>query len=566
MLLLSSIEISCCGGVSRRRRNAEARQSLMLHACLTLFVVVSVTVLSFANLVKSTSKQRNLIINGDNVDPSKYQFFLRSWPDSVPDTNDMLCGASLIHSDIILTAAHCQGGFNYGAMAYDPSTRMFNRYKKVDLQIAFPDYYQNIEVINYDLMVLRLSTPITDIQPVTLNNDPDFPIDNNIGSADNSSLLEGLGFGLTEEGTMARGLRVGHFAPITNDQCYRRLRIANVELTEDVLCVDPSNDESICSGDSGGPLTASLTDPNDDNNIIQVQVGVVSFGNECQPDWVPDGFARVSFFTDWIKKQICKYSRDPPADCFDYYQSKEYNKFISEHGASVAIPFDKAQISFEFRHDFLAEQTAFSIRNLLSNKIEYVGPQYVPKRGGFFNSTFLLPVPGNYAIEVYDTGIDGLTNPDYVNKNYPEGSWVISAKYRNGGRLEALATGDAVFETFQTKQIRLPKNVPPLITDLPSFSPTSSPTESSNPSVVPSLAPSTSYEPTMVEWKNNTHLAIGRVDVDNGTTGGVNATIGTNTFAPASSSSVPLTYSKKSRSHYTRSMMLFLSLGWVVLR
>mmetsp|Transcript_14307 Transcript_14307/g.14127 ORF Transcript_14307/g.14127 Transcript_14307/m.14127 type:complete len:259 (+) Transcript_14307:303-1079(+) len=247
------------------------------------------------------------------------------------------------------------------------------------------------------------------------------------------------------------------------------------------------------------------------------------------------------------------------------------------------IPVDQAQIVFEFQHDFLAEQTSFSIRNLFSHKIEYVGPQYVPNRGGVFNSTFLLPVPGKYAIEVYDTGMgDGLTNPDYVNTNYPLGSWVLSATYRNGGRLVALATGGADFDTVQTTQIRLPNmsSVPPLITDQPTMSPTGSPTESLHPSTVvsSSLAPSTgtSYEPTTtmkVEWNNNnnTNLAIGR---DFTASSGTSTTPTTgrdneieapvlSSSSSSSSSSVPSTHGSKKllRSHYyTRSMMmLFLS-------
>jgi secreted trypsin-like serine protease len=309
--MVYSMDSSCCvGGVGnrakRRCKNAEAHHFVFvsiitLSYCLLLFAIVSVSVVDFANAETSTSssskrKRRNLIVNGDTVNPSEFQFFLRSWPDSVPATRDVLCGASLIHSDIILTAAHCQGGFNYGAMAYDPSTGQFNRYKTVDLQIAFPDYYSNLDVINYDLMILRLSKPITDVKPVMINGDPDFPINNST-----SSPLDALGFGLTEDGTVAEGLKAGHFTPITNDQCFQRLQIANVDLSDDILCVDPLTDDSICAGDSGGPLTASITDSN--NKINMVQVGVVSFGSECEPDWVPDGFARVSYFNDWINKR-----------------------------------------------------------------------------------------------------------------------------------------------------------------------------------------------------------------------------------------------------------------------
>ena len=212
---------------------------VLFASSIGIAIFVDAKIIPTMNASSASLTNRNLIVNGDNANPSDYQFFIKSQPDSLSHTNDVLCGASLIHSDMILTAAHCHGGFNYGAMTYD------NRYTTVDLQIAHPDYYRNTDLINHDIMVLRLSSPLLDIQPVVLNADPDFPINKG-----NTVLLEGLGFGLTEFG-IPQNLQVGYFAPITNAQCFRRLRIANVELTEDILCVDPLTDDSICSGDSG---------------------------------------------------------------------------------------------------------------------------------------------------------------------------------------------------------------------------------------------------------------------------------------------------------------------------
>jgi len=298
-----------------------------------------------------------------------------------------------------------------------------------------------------------------------------------------SMVLKGLGVGLTETGEVAQGLDAGLFNAISNDQCAQRLGNVNVALTDDIMCGDPATDDSICLGDSGGPLTASVevaagdgtpwSDPTGSSTTtVPVQVGIVSFGNDCEVDWIPDGFTRISYFHDWIYKQICKYSRDPPSNCFDYLQSEEYFRFITAENPSSPIPYNEARITLEFQHDFLAEQTIFAFRNTKTNEMAFVGPHYVPQRGELVVSTFMLPVPGNYALEIHDSGQNGLNNPNYVNPTYRKGNWTLSAEYSNGGRLEGLATGDSKFESLKTTKIKLPKMAP---------APTTTPSESSPP-------------------------------------------------------------------------------------
>ena len=69
----------------------------------------------------------------------------------------------------------------------------------------------------------------------------------------------------------------------------------------EILCTDPVSDGSVCSGDSGGPLIDDATGS---------LVGVTSFGDiGCEPNDLPDGFARVSFFADWIQaRQLFMHS------------------------------------------------------------------------------------------------------------------------------------------------------------------------------------------------------------------------------------------------------------------
>lgn len=46
-----------------------------------------------------------------------------------------------------------------------------------------------------------------------------------------------------------------------------------------------------------------------------VQVGITSFGVNCETVNLPNGFTRVSYYYDWIQETICKYSNDKPSDC-----------------------------------------------------------------------------------------------------------------------------------------------------------------------------------------------------------------------------------------------------------
>ena len=67
---------------------------------------------------------------------------------------------------------------------------------------------------------------------------------------------------------------------------------------------------SCAQGDSGGPLVVKGSGNND------LQVGVVSWGIGCASRDFPGVYARVSSAYNWIRKEVCANSRDPP-DSFD---------------------------------------------------------------------------------------------------------------------------------------------------------------------------------------------------------------------------------------------------------
>ncbi|KAG7347384.1 trypsin [Nitzschia inconspicua] len=446
-------------------------------------------------------QQRRTIVNGETVTNLRdYQFFVRSYSDSIGQIPSLLCGASLIHSDIILTAAHCQGAFNYGVVMFNPFLDALNWYNTVDLQIAHPDYYSNIALINNDIMVLRLSEPVTEIVPVRLNQDPEFPVPGR-------DVTAATGFGVTDfaAGTLPSQLQVGYLSPITNADCASRGRFLNVVLSADVLCVDPVSDASVCAGDSGGPLTVPLVKVSEqqgsegssttaqtvDDDATAVQVGVISFGTTCEPDNVPDGMTRVSYFYDWIQEQICRHSRVPPLNC----------PTLSS-GTSAAESFinqDAVTVELDFQHDFMAEETTFAVRQASNNAIKYIGPEYVPQRGERVTSTFQL-FPGNYVFEVYDSAGTGMVNPPQINSAFPAGKWTLTAVFANGTRQE-LATGDENFEFVQFTPFEVPTLARPsqaTFTDVPSNSPTVAPIITETPTAAATGVPTVATDVTEV--------------------------------------------------------------------
>ena len=80
------------------------------------------------------------------------------------------------------------------------------------------------------------------------------------------------------------------------------------EIADAEICVlKPGTPKNSCYGDSGGPLVVPA-----DNARDFTQIGVVSWGVRCGREIVPNIFARVSYFHDWLN-QTMEENKDPSA-------------------------------------------------------------------------------------------------------------------------------------------------------------------------------------------------------------------------------------------------------------
>jgi hypothetical protein len=198
------------------------------------------------------------------------------------------CGATLIHNDIALSAAHCSERDNAQVGPKNRSDN--NNWTRVDKVRKHPRY--NPESYDYDFAVLKLNGWFQqDTVKLNVNEESPQP----------GESLQILGFG-----GQSQTLKQGRVDSISPSICVEQWLRAGYFIDEEaVICAKAIDGVDACTGDSGGPL---LLDGS------SVQVGVISSGSGCDGR-LPTVYSRVSAGLDWITQQICELSDFPPQFC-----------------------------------------------------------------------------------------------------------------------------------------------------------------------------------------------------------------------------------------------------------
>jgi PKD repeat protein len=229
------------------------------------------------------------IIGGSTTTPGEFPFMVALLVRGItPRENAFTCGGTLLNSRWVLTAAHCvdQGSAeNYDVLV--GSTNLATGGERVPVRTLriFPAFGANSFVGN-DVAVLEMEREFL-LPRVIL----DLPATPWVSAPGNPATAVGWGRTLFG-GSISLDQRKVPLPLISNGACQQLLADAVVPST--ICGGTQGTTQSICNGDSGGPLLVA-------SGSRWIQVGITSFGTNCQP---PVAFARVSAFADWIQRQV----------------------------------------------------------------------------------------------------------------------------------------------------------------------------------------------------------------------------------------------------------------------
>ncbi|XP_004711363.1 enteropeptidase [Echinops telfairi] len=210
--------------------------------------------------------------------------------------NQLLCGASLISSNWLVSAAHCVYGRNLqpsnwkavlGLHMVSNLTSPQIVTRQIDQIVINPHYNKRRKDNDIAMMHLEFKVNYTDyIQPICL------PEENQVFPPGMNCSIAGWGR-LAHQGPSANILQEADVPLLSNDRCQQQMTGYNI--TENMVCAgyDAGGIDS-CQGDSGGPLMCQ-------ENNRWFLAGVTSFGYQCALPNRPGVYARVSKFTEWIQ-------------------------------------------------------------------------------------------------------------------------------------------------------------------------------------------------------------------------------------------------------------------------
>ncbi|KAL7478263.1 hypothetical protein ACHAW6_004035 [Cyclotella cf. meneghiniana] len=255
---------------------------------------------------ENTAKTR--IIGGSLASVSRFSYAV-----SLQDNWGHFCGGSLIAPDVVLTAAHCIGGGEYKAVIGRDNIYTSNTgdvvYKK--REVAHPNYDSSTTENDFALVFLTRSTT-ANVGLARVNSQSSLP------SVGQTVTVMGWGDVVAADDLMqlSEELRAVEVKTISNSDCEASSgRVNGVwdsyknQIFDAMLCAADQSQDA-CQGDSGGPLVMKGSSSNGSGDTV---VGLVSWGIGCASDIFPGVYSRVSRAYDWIKREVCSGSIDPPA-------------------------------------------------------------------------------------------------------------------------------------------------------------------------------------------------------------------------------------------------------------
>ncbi|CAG5056917.1 unnamed protein product [Parnassius apollo] len=250
--------------------------------------------------VKGSGARAARVMGGEDGAPGEWCWQVAL----INNNNQYVCGAALVGTQWVLTAAHCvtnivRSGDDYFVRVGDNDlTRKYGSPSAQTLLVAttYIHHNHNSQTLDNDIALLKLKTKAELKDGVCLvclpARDEEHP-------AGKRCTVTGYGY-MGETGPIPLRIREAELPIVNDSECVRKVNAVTEKvfiLPSSSFCAGGEEGHDACQGDGGGPLVCQ------DDGFYEL-VGLVSWGFGCGRLDVPGVYVKVSSFIGWINQII----------------------------------------------------------------------------------------------------------------------------------------------------------------------------------------------------------------------------------------------------------------------